>query len=261
MDLRGHLLHTYMLPATPLNSAFHKGCPHRCVDDTNHSPLLSTYDMPHPSSHLTLTAVLHGRATVIPILQLGKVRCRKVGELPEITQLVLRVLPVWVLGFLRNSRLLLQQILIRGQTRNTDKALLGLMLQRGASSSPRRASLCLICGEGRGCVGIKPEDALGGLPTPSVVLHVGGMQTLLLLPTHCFVPRPSEGVVGFLAFLYLLFIICTNCSCTQLFLVPYNFFVLRCWRRWSQVPACLKSSQDLNPHASDRRAHGLPTEL
>lgn len=70
--------------------------------------------------------MLQGTATVIPVLQLGKVRCRKVGELPEITQLALRVVSVWVLGLLRNSRLLLQQILIRGQTRNTDKALLGL---------------------------------------------------------------------------------------------------------------------------------------
>lgn len=75
--------------------------------------------------------MLQGSATIISILQLGKVRCRKVGELPEITQLMLRVLPAWVLGLLQNSRLQLQQILIRGQTRNTDKALSGLMLQRG----------------------------------------------------------------------------------------------------------------------------------
>lgn len=75
--------------------------------------------------------MLQGSATIISILQLGKVRYRKVGELPEITQLMLRVLPAWVLGLLQNSRLQLQQILIRGQTRNTDKALSGLMLQRG----------------------------------------------------------------------------------------------------------------------------------
>lgn len=75
-----------------------------------------------------------------------------------ITQLMLRVLPVWVLGLLRNSRLWLQQILIRGQTRNADKALSGLMLQRGGRGAEqvtvslcllsKEGDLCLICGEG-----------------------------------------------------------------------------------------------------------------
>lgn len=139
-----------MISPEPLNSAFHKGCSHRCVNDTNHSHLLSTYYIPHPSSHLTLTAMLQGSATIISILQVGKVRCRKVGELPVITQLMLRVLPVWVLGLLRNSRLWLQQILIRGQTRNTDKALSGLMLQRGAGRGARTSNHfpCLLSKEG-----------------------------------------------------------------------------------------------------------------
>lgn len=139
-----------MISPEPLNSAFHKGCPHRCVDGTNHSPLLSTYDMPHPSSRLALTTMLQGTATVIPVLQLGKVRCRKVGELPEITQLALRVVSVWVLGLLRNSRLLLQQILIRGQTRNTDKALLGLNAAARAGWGTRTSNCfsCLLAKEG-----------------------------------------------------------------------------------------------------------------
>ena len=34
-----------------------------------------------------------------------------------------------------------------------------------------------------------------------------------------------------LAFLYLLFIICRNCECMQLLLVPYSFFVFCFWRR------------------------------
>ena len=52
-----------------------------------------------------------------------------------------------------------------------------------------------------------------------------------------------------LVFLYLLSRICPNCACTQLFLVPYSFFVFCCSRRClsrckhsrrgSQVPACL----------------------
>lgn len=56
--------------------------------------------------------------------------------------------------------------------------------------------------------------------------------------------------LGFLSFC-VLFMICPPCLCTQLFLVPYSFFVFSRWRRClakgghssevSQVPACLNA--------------------
>ena len=62
----------------------------------------------------------------------------------------------------------------------------------------------------------------------------------------------SEVAVGFWSFCIFLFIICPNCPCMKLFLVPCSFFVFCCWRRGlsrckhcskgSQVPACLKIS-------------------
>ena len=55
--------------------------------------------------------------------------------------------------------------------------------------------------------------------------------------------------LGFQSLCILLSRICPNCTFTQLFLVPYRFFVFCCWRRHlsrckpcsrgSQVPACL----------------------
>ena len=58
--------------------------------------------------------------------------------------------------------------------------------------------------------------------------------------------------LGLWSFCILLFIIFPNCASTQLFLVPYSFFVFCCWRRplprckhcnkGSQVPTCLTFS-------------------
>ena len=55
----------------------------------------------------------------------------------------------------------------------------------------------------------------------------GGMhRTLLLLPTPCFCSWLfRSGSWAFLVFLYLLFRICPNPTCTKLFLVPYSFFL------------------------------------
>ena len=83
--------------------------------------------------------------------------------------------------------------------------------------------------------------------------------TLLLLWTPCFCSRLFRVAAGFsfLVFLYLVVHICPNCMYTQLFLVPYSFFVFCCSRRRgdvspgesmatkglrSEVPACLSSS-------------------
>ena len=88
------------------------------------------------------------------------------------------------------------------------------------------------------------RGGLGVLPTPSVVLCAGGMRsTLLLLPAF------QRQQLGFWSLFISLSIICPKCTCTQLFLVPYSFFVFCCSRRClsrcqhcskgSQVPACL----------------------
>ena len=64
----------------------------------------------------------------------------------------------------------------------------------------------------------------------------------------------SEVADGFFwSFCIFLSIICTNCTYTQLFLVPYDFFVFCCWNRHLsrckhcskgfQVPACLVMTQ------------------
>ena len=60
----------------------------------------------------------------------------------------------------------------------------------------------------------------------------GKHSTLLSLPTPCF----SSGLFRsgswvFLLFLCLLFIMCPNCACMQLFLVSYSFFVICSSRR------------------------------
>ena len=73
--------------------------------------------------------------------------------------------------------------------------------------------------------------------------------TLLLLSA---LPKRRLGFFGF--FCIFLPIICPNCACPRLFLVPYCFFVFCCWRclskckhcshcsKGSQVPACLSLS-------------------
>ena len=66
----------------------------------------------------------------------------------------------------------------------------------------------------------------------------------------------SEVVVGFLAFLHLLSLICPNCTCMQLFSIPHSCFVFRCSKDTfvhvqlpkqrvpdlSQIPACLNET-------------------
>ena len=72
--------------------------------------------------------------------------------------------------------------------------------------------------------GVRQEDGLGGLPTPLVVLSAGGVLSALLLLLAL-----QKWQLGFWSFCILLSIICPNYACTQLFLVPYIFFVFCCW--------------------------------
>ena len=78
----------------------------------------------------------------------------------------------------------------------------------------------------------------------------GVFNTMLLLPTF------QKWQLGFCCFC-ILFIICPNCECMQLFLVPYSFFC--CSRRLlSRCRHCSKGSQVLSPSLSQR---GLVKEL
>ena len=57
-------------------------------------------------------------------------------------------------------------------------------------------------------------------------------------------PGSSKLAVGFFGlFVSFRYRICPNCSCTQLFLVPYSFFVFCCWRRGvSRCKHCSKGA-------------------
>ena len=74
---------------------------------------------------------------------------------------------------------------------------------------------------------------LSGPPAPLVALRVGiSGSPLLLLPAL----RSGSWFVTFLYLfcsfvLYLIFIICPNWACVQLFLVLCSFFLICCWRR------------------------------
>ena len=108
-----------------------------------------------------------------------------------------------------------QQKLIRSQTKNSGKALLGPLLQQG-----------------------EQKQVTGSLPRSLRVVRVrvvqgsgrGVAQVVCLSPWWCY--------VGFWSFC-ILFIICPNCTCTQLFLVLCSFFVFCCSRR----PRCKHCSK------------------
>ena len=84
-----------------------------------------------------------------------------------------------------------QQKFIRGQTRNSGKALLGPLLQQGGAktsesfpcSLPKEGGrLVPYMGRGLGCVqGLAQRGYLGGLPTSWVVLRAGGIHSTLFL--------------------------------------------------------------------------------
>ena len=60
----------------------------------------------------------------------------------------------------------------------------------------------------------------------------GHAQYPAFAPNTLFLLRAlQKWQLGFLVFCIFLSIICLNCACRQLFLVPYSFFVFCCWRR------------------------------
>ena len=93
------------------------------------------------------------------------------------------LLPTRVLGLLN------QQKLIRSQTGNSSKALLGPLLQQEGVRTSNRFSCCLLLGRCV-CPGVRLEGGLGNLLTTQVVSCSGDMCTLpLLLSTLCFCSR------------------------------------------------------------------------
>ena len=82
--------------------------------------------------------------------------------------------------------------------------------------------------------------------------HPFGGVVCRVLQHPIFPHHSSEVAVGFFwSFCILLSIICPNCTCMQLFLVPYSFFVFCCLRRrLSRCKNCSKGSQVPGPSLS-----------
>ena len=107
------------------------------------------------------------------------------------------------------------------------------------------------------CPEVGPKGWFRCLPTPLVVVCVGGM-----LSTPFLLPAVQKWQLSFWSFCILLTIICPNCTCTQLFLVPYSLFVFCCPRRHSSrckhrskgsqlpVPICLVRNGHLSQNVA-----------
>ena len=140
----------------------------------------------------------------------------------------------------RASGLLNPQKLIRSQTRNSGNALLGSLLQQEGAKT-NNSFFCLLPEWGQAgssyevCPGVSPEGWLrwfahsfGGDECRGHAQYSSFTPNVLLFCSQLF--RNGSWVFG-------LFIscgpryICPHCSCTQLFLVPHNFFVFCCSRR------------------------------
>lgn len=73
----------------------------------------------------------------------------------------------------------------------------------------------------------------GGQSIPLGMVYARGMHSTQLL-----LSAAQKWQLGFWSF-----IICSNCICMQLFLVPYRFSVFHCWRCLSSCKCCSKESQ------------------
>ena len=137
-----------------------------------------------------------------------------------------------------------QYKLIRGQTRNSGKALLKpLLKQQGVRTNNELPCLLPLWGgwasslhgsEGRGVSKVLVRGVASVICPPLVTLCAVGHAEY---PAFALNPRFCSQLVSssswtFLVFLHLLSRICLKCSCTQLFLVPYGFFVYCSSRRW-----------------------------
>ena len=101
------------------------------------------------------------------------------------------------------------------------------------------------------CSGVELEGWLRWFAYPSDGVECKGhMQYPAFAPnTHFFLPALQKWQLDFGALCIFLSIICSSCTCTQLFLVPYSFFVFCCSKRHlsryqhsskgPRIPACL----------------------
>ena len=169
------------------------------------------------------------------------------------------LLPARVFGLLN------QQKLIRGQTRNSGKALLGPLLQQGGSGNKQQVpllvrspggqgvvSLFLIWGEGRG-VARGPARGVAQVFCPPLrwwCVQGACVQYPAFAPDALLLFQAlQKWQLGFLVSLYLLSRICPNCQARSYFqshTVFFVFFLLE--ERCVQVQAlqhCSKGSQVL----------------
>ena len=113
--------------------------------------------------------------------------------------------------------------------------------------SPEGASLFLRWSDSTGMSRVRPERCLRCFANPSG----GGVEwrricTSLAAKT-CFYSRlfKSRSWIFLVTFVSFVSRICSNCSCTQLFLVPNSFFVFCCWRRsMSRCKHCYTVAKD-----------------
>jgi len=122
---------------------------------------------------------------------------------------------------------------------NSGKALLGPLLQQGEARTNTRFP-CLLPPRGvwwavslnRARVGVCPGSGSRGLRSfaqPRGDVWEEHVQCLTFAPDTMFLLQVlQKWLLGFLDSWYLLFLIFPNCTCTQLFLVPYSFFVFCC---------------------------------
>lgn len=151
------------------------------------------------------------------------------------------LLPACVLGPFNQYKLL------RGHRRNSDKALLGLVLLeeevKPSKSFPEVGSgVELVSQLGWGWAWLSrwgQKDGLGGLPTPAGPMCPPGSSSG---PCLCSWHLRSGGWV--LAFSYMFFIICPNSTCMRLVLVHCSLFPFCCSRRpLSRCQHCSQGSQ------------------
>ena len=136
---------------------------------------------------------------------------------------------------------------MRGQTRNSCKALLRPILQqeevRTSSSFPGLLA-CSGGGELVPYMGWRYWSAGGVVYLVSQLLWQCWVWGNAWYPA--FASCSSEVEVGPLGLSLLLSIIYLNCACMQ-FLVPYSFFVFCCWRRYLSRCKCCSTCSKGSP--------------
>ena len=142
------------------------------------------------------------------------------------------LLPTRVLSLLN------QQKLIRGQTGNSGKALLGPLLQQEGAKTSNRFPCSLPGGRGSGqlvpYMGSFWRGGLGGLPSPLVVL-CGFLVSLYLVVQNL----PQLHIHAFMLVPYCFFVFCCLSLTVSSYFVARGLSRCKHCSKGSQVPACL----------------------